>query len=144
MKGKDHGRIERREYFLTTDIEWIENREEWANLNAIGMVRSRRIVNGIESSDDRYFISSTTDIDTFSKAVRQHWEIEGGCLDLDFNEDRCRMRKDNSAENFAVIRHIALNLYKSFKNSKLSLKAKRFKCSFDDNFLCDIIYNKFS
>ena len=104
MKGKDHGRIERREYFLTTDIEWIENREEWANLNAIGMVRSRRIVNGIESSDDRYFISSTTDIDTFSKAVRQHWEIEGWCLDLDFNEDRCRMRKDNSAENFAIIR----------------------------------------
>ncbi len=58
-KGKDHGRIERREYFLTTDIEWIENRKEWANLNAIGMVRSRRIVNGIESSDDRYFISSS-------------------------------------------------------------------------------------
>ncbi len=47
MKGKDHGRIERREYFLTTDIEWIENRKEWANLNAIGMVRSRQIVNGI-------------------------------------------------------------------------------------------------
>ena len=106
-KGKDHGRIERREYFLTTDIEWIENREEWANLNAIGMVRSRRIVNGIESSDDRYFISSTRDIDTFSKAVRQHWGIENSlhwCLDLDFNEDRCRMRKDNSAENFAIIR----------------------------------------
>ena len=95
----------------------------------------------------RYFISSTTDIGTFSKTMRQHWGIENSlhwCLDLDFNEDRCRMRKDNSAENFAVIRHIALNLYKSFQNSKLSLKAKRFKCSFDDNFLCDIIYNKFS
>ena len=71
-KGKDHGRIGRREYFLMTDIEWIENREERANLNAIGIVRSRRIVNGIESGDDRYFISSTRDIDTFSKAVRQH------------------------------------------------------------------------
>ena len=71
-KGKDHGRVKRREYFLTTDIEWIENREEWANLNAIGMVRSRRIINEIGSSDDRYFISSTTDIDTFSKTVRQH------------------------------------------------------------------------
>lgn len=68
-----------------------------------------------------------------------HW-----CLDVNFNEDKCRMRIDNSAENIAVIRHIALNLYKSYKKvPKLSVKAKRFRCSFDDDFLWEVILNKF-
>ena len=53
------------------------------------------------------------------------------------------MRIDNSAENFAVLRHIATNLYKSFTSSKLSLKAKRFRCSVDDVFLSSVIFNKF-
>lgn len=143
---KGHGRIEKREYFLTTDIEWIENRDEWAGLNAIGMVRSTRIVDETESVEDRYFITSLTDVQLFSEAARKHWGIENNlhwCLDVNFDEDNCRMRKDNSGENLAVIRHIALNLYKSFTKVKLSMKAKRFRCSFDDQFLCNVILNKF-
>ena len=145
--GKDHGRIERREYFLTDDIDWLSDKQEWCNLNAIGMVRSTRIIKDVETVDVRYFISSVTDIKLFAKAVRQHWGIENSlhwCLDMCFDEDHCRMRVDNSAENFAVIRHIATNLYKSFTSVKLSLKAKRFRCSFDDRFLADVIFNKFS
>lgn len=103
---KGHGRIEKREYFFATEADWIENYEEWAGLNVIGMVRSTRITDGKESV-----------------------------------EDRCRIRKDNSGENLAVIRHIALNPYKGFTNIKLS-KAKRFKCFFDDDFLCNAILNK--
>ena len=145
--GKDHGRIERREYFLTDDIDWLSDKQEWCNLNAIGMVRSTRIIKDVETVDVRYFISSVTDIKLFAKAVRQHWGIENSlhwCLDMCFDEDHCRMRVDNSAENFAVLRHIATNLYKSFTSVKLSLKAKRFRCSFDDRFLADVIFNKFS
>ena len=142
---KGHGRIEKREYFLTTDVEWIENRDEWAGLNAIGMVRSTRIVDETESVENRYFITSLTDVQLFSEAARKHWGIENNlhwCLDVNFDEDNCRMRKDNSGENLAVIRHIALNLYKSFTKVKLSMKAKRFRCSFDDQFLCNVILNK--
>lgn len=141
-----HGRIEKREYFLSNEVEWIENRSEWAGFNAIGMVKSTRIVNDIESTENRYFISSVTDVNRFAEAVRNHWGIENNlhwCLDVDFNEDKCRMRVDNSAENLAVIRHIALNLYKSYKVPKLSVKAKRFRCSFDDDFLCKVIFNNF-
>lgn len=142
---KNHGRIEKRYYYLTSDIEWIENKDEWSNLNAIGMVRSIRIINGIKSEENRYFISSITDIKTFAQAVRTHWGIENSlhwCLDMNFNEDRCRMRVDNSGENFAVIRHIATNFYKALKTPKLSMKAKRFRCSFDDEFLLKVIFNK--
>ena len=144
--GKGHGRIEKREYFLTTDVEWIENRDEWAGLNAIGMARSTRIVDETESVEDRYFITLLTDVQMFSEAARKHWGIENNlhwCLDVNFDEDNCRMRKDNSGENLAVIRHIDLNLYKSFTKVKLSMKAKRFRCSFDDQFLCNVILNKF-
>ena len=78
-----------------------------------------------------------------------HWIIENNlhwCLDVNFDEDRCRVRKDNSDENLAVIRHISLNLYiyKCFDKIKLSMKAKRFRCAFDDDFLCSVILNKFS
>lgn len=144
---KNHGRIEKREYFLTEDVEGIADKNEWCNLNAIGMVRSTRIIKDIETVEVRYFITSVTDVKLFSEAVRQHWGIENSlhwCLDMCFDEDHCRMRVDNSGENFAVLRHIATNLYKSFPSGKLSLKAKRFKCSFDDKFLSRVIFNKFS
>ena len=144
---KNHGRIEKREYFLTEDVDWIDQKEEWCNLKAIGMVRSTRMINDVETVDTRFFISSVTDIKHFAKAVRQHWGIENSlhwCLDMCFDEDHCRVRVDNSGENFAVLRHIATNLYKSFTSVKLSLKAKRFKCSFDDDVLASVIFNMFS
>lgn len=137
-----HGRIEKRKYYLTTDVEWLTQKPEWTELNAIGMVKSNVVEKGIIREETRYFITSLTDVIVFAKAVRGHWGIENSLhwvLDVAFNEDNCRMRKDNSGENFAVIRHIAVNLLKKDK-SKLSLKAKRHKCAYSDNFLHKIIF----
>lgn len=143
---KGYGRIEKRQYFLVTEIDWLESKEEWTGLQAVGMVRSSRTVNGEMTTENRYFITSLTDVKRFAEAVRMHWCVENNlhwCLDMNFDEDHCRVRKDNSGENLAVIRHIVLNLYKSYSNVKLSMKAKRFRCSFDDAFLCSVILNKF-
>jgi hypothetical protein len=63
-----------------------------------------------------------------------HW-----CLDVVFNEDKARMCTDHSAENFAVIRHIALNLLKR-DTSKMSIKGKRHRCAYDDDFLLQILF----
>lgn len=144
---KGHGRIERRQYFFSAEIHDYIDTDEWKGIAAVGMVKSSRIINGVKTKECRYFITSLTDLDKFSQAVRMHWNIENGlywCLDMNFNEDKCRMRMDNSGENLAVIRHISLNLYKSFTAVKLSMKAKRFRCAFDDYFLCSVILNKFS
>ena len=144
---KGHGRIETRQYFLSTEISNFISAEEWKGIAAIGMVHSKRIVNGEESTENRYFITSLTDLQQFSDAARQHWGIENQlhwCLDMNFDEDRCRTKVDNSGENLAVIRHISLNLFKAFTSVKMSMKAKRFRCSFDDNFLCSVIFNKLS
>lgn len=144
---KCHGRIETRQYFLSTEITDFIDHDVWKGIKAIGMVRSKRIINGEESTENRYFITSLADLSRFSDSVRAHWGIENNlhwCLDVNFKEDKCRSRVDNSGENLAVIRHIALNLYKSFSSIKLSMKAKRFRCSFDDDFLCSVVLNKFS
>ena len=117
-----HGRIETRQYFLSTEIEDFIDCSQWRGIAAIGMIRSKRIVNDEESTEDRYFITSLTDLSEFSQSARAHWGIENNlhwCLDINFNEDKCRCRVDNSGENLAVIRHIALNLYKSFTSVKL-------------------------
>ena len=66
---KGHGRIEKREYWLLTDIDWISQKEEWEGLKSVGMVRSEREYQGKKSIESRYFISSLTDPDLFQKSV---------------------------------------------------------------------------
>lgn len=139
---KGHGRLEKRAYFLTTDVDWLVQKPDWTSLNAIGMVKSSVIEKGMQREETRYFITSLMDVSTFANAVRSHWGIENSlhwCLDVGFNEDSSRIRKDNSGENFAVIRHIAINLLKK-DSSRLSLKAKRHKCAYSDSFLYKILF----
>ena len=135
--GKDHGRIEIREYSLETGIGWLRQKSDWAALNAIGMVKPRIWEKDVLREETRYFITSLTEIKTFAKAVRAHWGIENSlhyCLDVVYHEDACRTRKDNSAENFSVIRKIALTILKNFP-VKMSLARKRHKCEYDFDFM---------
>ena len=145
-KEKNHGRIETREYFLETDIDWLPQKSEWADLNAIGMIKSKVVEKDILREETRYFITSLTDVKVFAKAARAHWGIENSlhwCLDVVFHEDLSRTRKDNSAENFAVIRHIALNILKNYP-VKMSLRRKRFKREYDTEFMADVLLSVFS
>ena len=140
-KEKSHGRIEKRYYTLSEDIGWLSQKSEWAGLKSIGMVRSVVETNGKTTEETRFFISSLTDISLFSKAVRGHWGIENSlhwCLDVVFREDLCRTRKDNSAENFAVIRHMAVNILKKYP-ANMSLARKRRKCGYDPDFMADVL-----
>ena len=57
-----------------------------------------------------------------------HWT-----LDVIFDEDRCRTRKDNSPLNLAIIRHAAFNILKA-DPSKGSLRRKRLRACVDPNF----------
>jgi predicted transposase YbfD/YdcC len=71
-------------------------------------------------------------------AIRQHWSIENQLhwvLDVVFQGDGSRIRKDFGAENFAVIRHIALNLLKQENTHNCSLKKKRYKATLSPQYL---------
>ena len=145
-QNKGHGRIEKREYFLETSIDWLHNRDEWTNLNAIGMVKSTVAEKGKIREETRYFITSLMSVDLFAKAVRAHWGIENSlhwCLDVVFHEDDCQVRANNVAENFVVTRHIALNILKNYP-VKMSLARKRRKCQYDFDFMADVLLFAFS
>ena len=138
---KGHGRIETREYALETEIDWLSQKPDWAGLNAIGMVKSSVWEKEVLREETRFFVTSLTDVKVFAKAVRAHWGIENSlhyCLDVTFHEDACRTRKDNSAENFSVIRKISLNILKAFP-IKMSLARKRRKCEYDADFMANVL-----
>lgn len=112
---KDHGRIEQREYYLETNIDWLSCRSEWANLNGIGMVKTSVISmkTGETTQESRFYITSLTNVEQFAYTVRKHWSIESQLhwqLDVTFREDASRARKDNSPLNLNILRKEALSL----------------------------------
>ena len=60
-------------------------------------------------------------------------------LDIAFDEDHHRVRKDNGPANFAVLRHIALNLLKQEHTVKAGIKAKRRKAGWDEPYLLKVL-----
>ena len=81
------------------------------------------------------------------EATRHHWRIENSChwvLDVACREDASRIRKDDSGENFAIVRRIALNRLKSEKSIKLGVANERLKAAWDDNYLTTTLATLFS
>lgn len=139
-----HGRVETRKYVMTSDINWLQGKENWAGIKSIGMVESTREINGESSFDRRYYISSLEcDAKVFGKAVRNHWGIENSVhwvLDIAFREDESRIRKGAAPENFASIRHVALNLLRNNKSFKGSVKTKRLNAAMDTEYLEAVMF----
>jgi len=139
-----HGRIETRKCVMTSDIGWLEDKDNWSGLKCIGMVESTREIQGECSHEKRYYISSLgCDAKIFGNAVRDHWGIENSVhwvLDIAFREDESRVRKGSSPENFAAIRHIALNLLRNNKTFKGSVKTKRLNAALDPKYLEEVMF----
>jgi len=135
-----HGRIEERSIHVTDDIEWLRQlHPEWKNLCSIAAVTAKRIhkKNAQISMETRFYITSLppNPVQILS-ATQAHWHIENNLhwqLDVTFNEDKCRVRKDNAPLNLAIIRHMAINILKRDK-SAIPLKRKRLKALMDENF----------
>ena len=52
-----------------------------------------------------------------------------------FDEDDCRIRKGDGAQNFAILRRIALNLVKQEKSDKSSVRLKRLRAGWSTDYL---------
>ena len=157
----NHGRIETRSAWAIADhvvisslrgsseriASAIEIPENFANLNSVVKVTAEREVNQQVTTESRYYISSLPgDAVRLLEATRNHWRIENSChwvLDVAFREDASRIRKDNSGENFAIVRRIALNLLKSETSTKLGVANKRLKAPWDNNYLTTILATLF-
>lgn len=142
---KGHGRIETRRYFLVDDplyMKYLDQQEKWSGLCSIGMVEAQREIDGVISKDRRYYLCSVSSVQEFAQAARGHWGIENGLhwvLDVAFREDHNRTRSDHSAHNFAILRHIALNLLKAEKSVRVGVKGKRLNCGWDHDYLFKVL-----
>ena len=139
----DHGRIETRRYWMTSEIAWLGAQTSWANLHSVGMVESRREIGETVQIDTRYFLTSLPAQGVrFTQAVRQHWGIENSLhwvLDISFDEDACQIRKGQGAQTFAVLRHIALNLLRREPHHKRGIKARRKRAGWDRDYLVQVL-----
>jgi len=139
----DHGRIETRRYWITSEIEWLNAKASWSNLHSVGMVEARRELGDTVQVETRYFLTSLPAQGVrFAQAVRQHWGIENSLhwvLDVSFDEDACRIRKDKGAQTFAVLRHIALNLLRREPHHKRGIKARRKRAGWDRDYLFQVL-----
>jgi predicted transposase YbfD/YdcC len=148
--NKNHGRLETRTCHVIADqqiLMQLRDAPEWQGMQSVVKVHARRQTGEEVSEKERYFISSlSSNACQLLKVVRSHWSIENELhwvLDIAFREDESRIRKDYGSENFAVLRHIALNLVKQEKTQKASIKGKRLKAGWDENYLLKILSGLF-
>ena len=140
---KDHGRIETRVCEVIDNLRWVTNTEDWASLRSIIKIESCRKINGVKTTETRYYISSLAEnAEYFNKSIRPHWHIENKfhwVLDVQFHEDKIRKRKDHSAENFAIIRRLALQKIKKMPLRRLAVNSRRHYAGWDNEYLLKLI-----
>lgn len=143
---KGHGRIEIRHCWTISDPEIIcclRGANRFRSLTTLVRVRAERYLDGESSVEDRYFISSAvTQASEALDATRSHWQVENSLhwvLDIAFREDESRIRKGHGAQNFAVLRHIALNALQQETTAKVGIKNKRLKAGWDERYLAKVL-----
>lgn len=126
----NHGRLEKRTFYLINDMSYVENHYSKISktIKSIGLMKSEilNIKRNVVTTQDRYFILSDMDINTFASVKRKHWNIESFhyILDNSFKEDRSTTRKGLGAINLNLIRKFVYtiinvsNIRKSFDEAR--------------------------
>lgn len=141
------GRIEQQEYKVCTDLQHLSQPDLLFGSKSIIRVWSKRTTNDKVQEETRYYISTLSETaEKFSKLIRGHWSIENQLhwhLDVSFNEDKSRIRKDNSTENMNIIRKLALQILKGM-NDKRSVKGRRQRAGWNDEYLMEVLKTQYS
>lgn len=140
---KEHGRIEeRRCWAVEGEAKWIGIDKEWKGVKTIAMINRKRTINGKSSAETTYYITShEANAQKIAAIARAHWGIENSLhwvLDVTMNEDMSRARKDNSPENLAVLRRIAISMVNQVKGKK-SVRRSLLAAGWDTSFLEKIL-----
>ena len=142
---KSRDRIERRTAYSTGDIEWLSGRNEWENLACIGAVNTRFTGKKGITNEWHYYISSRKlTAEELLKHARLEWSVETmhWLLDVHFCEDFCRAEDENVQQNLNIIRKIAINSMKLFKEKniiKRPLSKIMFDCLLDPHYLLTVL-----
>lgn len=144
IEEKSHGRERAQATFVSSNLTEIERANDWDGLRSIAMVITETMEKGHFKTERRYYLSSLEqNASEVAHAVRAHWSIENSVhwvLDVAFREDDSRVRRDNGAQNLAVMRHAALNLLRQDKVTKTGVKNKRKKAGWDNDYLASLLF----
>lgn len=116
---KNGGRIEKRTAYVTQDIEWLENKDKWKGIKTIGAIHSEFSKGDKISSEWHYYISSAElSAEELLKHARLEWAVESmhWMLDVHYQEDRTKVWDMNIQKTLNILRKIALNLAREYKN----------------------------
>ena len=145
---KNHGRIETRTYRLVPAAAVLADRAAWTDLQSVGCVDATRHhvsgpLAGTTEQHRRYFITSLpAAVAPFAHAVRRHWQIENAChwtLDVVFQEDQNRARRDAGPANLVTLRRWALNLLRRDATPRHGLKTRRLHAGWDPEYLLHLL-----
>jgi len=140
-----HHRIEKREVWTVpvSILPSLNNYLVWKGIKTVTMIISERRLWNKTTKAVRFYISSLeNNAEKIAKAIRSHWQIENNLhwiLDVTFSEDNSRIRRDNSPENFSLLRRLAVNLLKQETTFKGSFKMKRYKAAMDNDYLMKVL-----
>lgn len=144
--NKGHGRVEVRECWAIDRADYIQALRDgikWPQLRSLVRIRAQRRLGDEVSTEDRYHISSLPgQADQLLTTIRSHWGVENELhwsLDVTFREDDSRVRKGDGAQNFSILRRLALNLLRREKTAKIGLKGKRLKAGWDNHYLLQVL-----
>ena len=136
----DKGHVEMRNCIVSSQIDWLSQKSDWAGLKTIAMIEETCNTKGKVSAERRFFISNwPPNARQVAQAVRADWMVENNLhwtLDVVFNEDQSRVRKNHAGENMAIVRHMVINML-TFKG--VGLKALRKKAGWDNETLSFIL-----
>jgi predicted transposase YbfD/YdcC len=137
-----HGRHEERSYVVIHDVKGLRDRAAWPDATTVGVCHCERTVAGKVSSEVHYFIGSRKmGARKYAHVLRGHWGIENNLhwqLDVSFGEDQSRIHERHGAENFGLLRKMALSLLKR-NPTKKSIARKRKAAALDTGFLEEVL-----
>jgi len=138
---KAHNRIEKRSYYMYSDVKWFADLPLWAGLKSFICydIETEDLVSGKLTKERRYYIASLTDIELCVDSIRSHWSIENQLhwhLDVTFSEDDNTTMDKNAFNNLSIMNKMALSLLKLIQPAHkvgLRLIRKKFGWSLEEN-----------
>jgi predicted transposase YbfD/YdcC len=134
---------------LATDsLWWIDKLEQqdWPGLGSVVCVEfHREQIGSGEKSGQKGYPLTTHELDAqrLHPLICQHGSIETPChwaLDVTFEEDPCRARKDHAAQNLAMLRKVCPSLLKQITTIRGGLRGKRDRAALDKTVLEAILF----
>jgi predicted transposase YbfD/YdcC len=140
-KEQRHGRVEER-HAAVLPAKLLASTYGFPALAAVGRIQAVRTgTNGKTTVSTRYVVlSKILTPKALLEVVRAHWSVENQLhwsLDVVFSEDDARSRKNHAPENLAVLRALALNIYRAHPDD-IPPGRKMKRASWDKDFFFEL------